>query len=258
MPEPVRLPAQRQRPRPPARRGGVRRRSSSRPARDGEITRLRDVARIELAAGELRAPLAAGQQATAVGIGIFQAPGSNALQLSERGPRHDGGAEAELPRGRRVPDRLRPHHHSCARHPRGGEDAVRGDPARRARRGAVPADLAGLDHPAGGGAGLDRRHLRRPARRSASPSTRCRCSGWCWPSASWWTTPSWWSRTSSGTSRPGSRPREASYKAMEEVSRPDHRHRAGALRRVRAGGASSAGSPGSSTASSRSPSRSRR
>src|SRR5919112_1655070 len=46
-----------------------------------EITRLRDVARLELAAGDyaLRS-LLDGKEA--VGIGIFQAPGSNALQLS--------------------------------------------------------------------------------------------------------------------------------------------------------------------------------
>ncbi len=48
---------------------------------NGEITRLRDVARLELAAGDyaLRS-LLNGKEA--VGIGIFQAPGSNALQLS--------------------------------------------------------------------------------------------------------------------------------------------------------------------------------
>jgi multidrug efflux pump len=48
---------------------------------DGEITRLRDVARLELAAGDyaLRSLL---DNKRAVGIGIFQAPGSNALQLS--------------------------------------------------------------------------------------------------------------------------------------------------------------------------------
>jgi hydrophobe/amphiphile efflux-1 (HAE1) family protein len=47
----------------------------------GELTRLRDVARLELAAGDyaLRS-LLDGREA--VGIGIFQAPGSNALQLS--------------------------------------------------------------------------------------------------------------------------------------------------------------------------------
>jgi hydrophobe/amphiphile efflux-1 (HAE1) family protein len=48
---------------------------------NGEITRLRDVARLELGAGDyaLRS-LLNGKEA--VGIGIFQAPGSNALQLS--------------------------------------------------------------------------------------------------------------------------------------------------------------------------------
>ena len=48
---------------------------------EGELTRLRDVARVELAAGDyaLRSMLD-GQEA--VGIGIFQAPGSNALELS--------------------------------------------------------------------------------------------------------------------------------------------------------------------------------
>jgi multidrug efflux pump len=48
---------------------------------EGELTRLRDVARIELAAGSyaLRSML---DNKEAVGIGVFQAPGSNALELS--------------------------------------------------------------------------------------------------------------------------------------------------------------------------------
>ena len=48
---------------------------------DGELTRLKDVARIELAAGDyaLRSQL---NNQDAVAIPIFQAPGSNALQLS--------------------------------------------------------------------------------------------------------------------------------------------------------------------------------
>jgi multidrug efflux pump len=50
---------------------------------NGELTRLRDVARIELAAGSyaLRSLL---DNKEAVGIGIFQAPGSNALELSSQ------------------------------------------------------------------------------------------------------------------------------------------------------------------------------
>ena len=49
---------------------------------NGQIVRLRDIARIELGAAEysLRALL---DNKSAVGLGIFQAPGSNALQISE-------------------------------------------------------------------------------------------------------------------------------------------------------------------------------
>ena len=58
---------------------------------DGEVTRLRDIARIELGASEysLRSLL---DNKTAVGIGVFQTPGSNALEVS-RGIRE---AMAEL------------------------------------------------------------------------------------------------------------------------------------------------------------------
>ncbi|MHC9083719.1 efflux RND transporter permease subunit [Luteimonas sp. RIT-PG2_3] len=50
---------------------------------DGEIVRLSDVARLELGAGDysLRAQL---DGKNAVGIGIFQAPGANALQIQEQ------------------------------------------------------------------------------------------------------------------------------------------------------------------------------
>jgi multidrug efflux pump len=50
---------------------------------DGQVTRLRDVARIELGAADyaLRSLLNNKQ---AVGIGVFQAPGSNALQISQK------------------------------------------------------------------------------------------------------------------------------------------------------------------------------
>ncbi|ODT20427.1 MAG: multidrug efflux RND transporter permease subunit, partial [Hyphomicrobium sp. SCN 65-11] len=49
---------------------------------NGQIVRLRDIARIELGASEysLRALL---DNKPAVGLGVFQAPGSNALQISE-------------------------------------------------------------------------------------------------------------------------------------------------------------------------------
>ena len=49
----------------------------------------------------------------------------------------------------------------------------------------------------------------------------------------------------------GLSPREATHRAMDEVTRPGHRDRAGALRRVHPDARSSAASPGSSTGSSR-------
>ena len=75
-------------------RGGVRRTSSSRPRADGGVLRLKDVARIELGAGEyaLRSLL---NNKPAVAIAIFQAPGSNAIAAVERRARGDGGAEDE-------------------------------------------------------------------------------------------------------------------------------------------------------------------
>src|SRR5258707_6949784 len=50
---------------------------------NGEVTRLRDIARIQLGASEyaLRSLL---DNKTAVGIGVFQAPNSNALEVSRR------------------------------------------------------------------------------------------------------------------------------------------------------------------------------
>ena len=74
---------------------------------DGQITRLSDVARLELGSSRysLRSLL---DNKPAVAIGVFQRPGTNALQASERRPRDDGAPEAELPAGRRLPDRLRP------------------------------------------------------------------------------------------------------------------------------------------------------
>src|SRR5918992_3294643 len=65
---------------------------------DGEITRLRDVARLELAAGDyaLRS-LLDGKEA--VGIGIFQAPGSNALELSNTVRRTMDELKANFPQG---------------------------------------------------------------------------------------------------------------------------------------------------------------
>src|SRR5215210_1266774 len=65
---------------------------------NGELTRLKDVARVELSAGDyaLRS-LLNGKEA--VGIGIFQAPGSNALELSSTVRKTMEELKANFPQG---------------------------------------------------------------------------------------------------------------------------------------------------------------
>jgi multidrug efflux pump len=64
----------------------------------GEVTRLRDVARIELGAASyaLRSLL---NNKPAVGIGVFQAPGSNALQISDNVRRVMEDIKRTMPEG---------------------------------------------------------------------------------------------------------------------------------------------------------------
>ena len=64
---------------------------------DGQITRLSDVARLELGSSRysLRSLL---DNKPAVAIGVFQRPGTNALQASQRRPRDDGAAEGRASR----------------------------------------------------------------------------------------------------------------------------------------------------------------
>ena len=99
---------------------------------DGQITRLRDVARVELAAPGLRACarcLDIEGRGRASPSSSCPAP----TRCSSRAPSATTMEELkpELPRGRGVPDRLRPHVVHPRVDPRGGEDAVRGDPAGR-------------------------------------------------------------------------------------------------------------------------------
>ena len=84
----------------------------------------------------------------------------------------------------------------------------------------LPARLARHADSAAGGAGVAGRHIRASSRCSDSPSTRSRCSAWCWRSAWWWTTRSWWWRPWSATSKRAWRPKQAALKAMEEISGP--------------------------------------
>ena len=130
---------------------------------DGEIVRLADVARLELAAGDytLRARLD-GKEAAA--IGIFQAPGANALEIRDATIARMEELSKRFPPGIEYRVDLR-HHHLRARFDQGGGDHPAGSGAAgRAGGDPVPADLARLDHPADRGAGVDRRHVRRAVR----------------------------------------------------------------------------------------------
>ena len=90
----------------------------------GAVTRLRDIARIELGASEyaLRSLL---DNKPAVAIGIFAAPGcQRAADLGQRAPHH-GRDQEEHARGRRLRDRLRPDAVRARLDQGGGEDAAR-------------------------------------------------------------------------------------------------------------------------------------
>jgi multidrug efflux pump len=132
-------------------------------APDGGVTRLGDVARIELAAAEygLRALL---DNKPAVAIPIFQTPGANALDISDPGTRDHGRTGQGLSAFGAVQHRLRPDpvrtgqhqggdHHPAGSHRPGGAGGHR-----------LPADLARVHHPAAGGAGVHHRHLLADAR----------------------------------------------------------------------------------------------
>ncbi len=86
------------------------------------------------------------------------------------------------------------------------------------RRAGVLAELAVVDHSAGGRAGGDRRHVRRDGGVRLQPEQLDACSGWCWPSASSSTTRSWWSKRSSITSSMG-------WRRAKRRSRPWSRSR---------------------------------
>ena len=160
MPEPVAYQLTRQRAAAGSRTRRSSATSSSRPARDGEVTRLRDVARHRARRRRLRAARAARQQDRRRASAIFQAPGSNALALSSDVRAKMAELKTRFPQGvdcRIVYDPtifVRDSIHEVV------DDAARGDADGRHRRRAVPADVAGVDHPARRGADLDRRHVR--------------------------------------------------------------------------------------------------
>ncbi len=171
----------------------------------GRVTRIRDIGRVELGAADYGAT-ALMDRSVGLPLLIFAQPGANSLAVEHEVLDTMKALAAEFPPGvgykrdlrshrvhRQVRARGRRHH--LHRHRPGGRGGV-----------AVPADLARLPDPGDRDPGVADRHLRGAVRRWASRSTTCRCSGWCWRSASWWTTPSSWWRTSSATCTRGWRP----------------------------------------------------
>jgi multidrug efflux pump subunit AcrB len=123
----------------------------------GQVTRLKDVARVELGADSYALRALLDNQAAAA-IPIFQRPAATRSRSPKRA-RQDAGAQARLPARRRLPNRLRPHRVRAGFDPRSRAYADRGHPAGRAGGHRVPADLARLGHPVDRGAGIAGRNL---------------------------------------------------------------------------------------------------
>ena len=194
----------------------VRRHRGARRSDGTGFVRIRDIARVELGSQDYTVNAYLNKD-VATAIVIYQRPGSNALTTAAAVKRTMDGGEAGFPDRPRLHRRLQPDRVHPAVDRRGGAHAVRGDRAGGLRGDPVPADLARRDHPGGRHPGVAGRLLPGDGRWSASRSTRCRCSAWCWRSASWWTTRSSWWRTSSAISRQGMSPRDAAHKTMDEV-----------------------------------------
>ena len=202
---------------------------------DGQVVRLGDVARVELGAQAygVRSLL---DNKPSLAIPVFQSPGANALRALQRASaRPWRSSRRTSPKGMDYGIRLRS---DAVRTPVdrcGPAHAAGGRRAGRAGRHPVPADLARLAHPADRGAGVGDRHLRGAARVrlldqhavAVRPGARHRHRG--------------------GRCHRGCRERRAPHRrgplaarcdqGGDERGEPaDHRHHAGAVRGVRAGG----------------------
>ena len=126
---------------------------------DGSVTRLKDVARVDLGAADYTTNTHYNGL-PAVGIGVFQLPGSNSIATANAIYKKLAELKANFPVRRRLRHSLRYHHVRSRQHSRRGENIVRGDRARGTRGARVSAELAGGDRAAAGHSGFDHRHLR--------------------------------------------------------------------------------------------------
>jgi multidrug efflux pump len=128
----------------------------------GGLIRIRDLGRVELSSGtySLRSLL---NNKEAAAIAIFQAPGSNALALSNAVRAKMEQLKPDFPQGMGYSIVYDPTRFVQTSILKVIETLFIAVAAGRARRHHLPADLARLDHPAPRRAGVDRRHVRVPA-----------------------------------------------------------------------------------------------
>jgi multidrug efflux pump len=96
----------------------------------------------------------------AVAVPVFQAPGSNAIDISDGVRAAMADLAKNMPEGVDLRDRLRPDAVRARLDRVGRPHAARSHPAGGAGGHPVPADLARVHHPAAGRAGVGGRHLR--------------------------------------------------------------------------------------------------
>ena len=125
---------------------------------NGDVTRVRDVGRVELGA-QTYSQMFSLNSKPSTGIGVFQSPGANALEVEAAVAEEDGGACQGVPAGHQIRHAVRHHQIRLGVDQRGLQDADRGRPAGARGDPDLPAGLA-RDAGAGDhGAGDDHRRL---------------------------------------------------------------------------------------------------
>ena len=138
---------------------------------NGDVTRVRDVGWVELGA-QTYSQIFSLNNKPATGIGVFQSPGANALEVEKAVEKKMAELAKAFPQDIEIRHAVRHHQIRLGIDQRGLQDADRGRPARAGRDPDLPAGLArdagAGDHGAGddhrrlrgdGGARLHRQHL---------------------------------------------------------------------------------------------------
>ena len=126
---------------------------------NGQVTRVRDIARVELAARDYTVNSGLGGK-PATAIAIFQLPGSNALATSDAVRKKMAELKQRFPSRPRLHDRLRSDGFCPRINSRSSKDAFRSNRACRARRLDLSPNLAGGNHPSHRDPSFADRHVR--------------------------------------------------------------------------------------------------